>query len=219
MQYIIQASKKPQPLQEDDYTFLKKFVQILVGLCSQLCFLWGKESDIMSRPVTFSHFLDTVFEVCQYQSLVLIHLANPIWVSMLKCDQINRDQLLLSMIPKWLQFMGPKLIKSNFSSSPYAVYEFDSDDDYSAFFWRFRADVLESFRCATTAAPLVTFQYAEQWLRICLSDKSVGINNWDALSFLLDSVLSRILQVLFSFKLKIFLSILLKPLKFWVKLV
>lgn len=91
-------------------------------------------------------------------------------------------------------------------SESFACIDFDSDEEFALFFHRCRTDILEIFRQSTLIAPLVTFAYCEHWLTLRLQ-KAVNEHNttcsihdtayleWEAISVVLDSVLSRILLV------------------------
>ncbi|XP_017770815.1 PREDICTED: exportin-5 [Nicrophorus vespilloides] len=197
-------------LNEQDYLFKKKLIQILCGIGTQLCSLWGKDG--MQRPSNYSLFLDAILAFSSHPSLTLSHLANPLWNSMMKHEHISRDQVFLSYIPQWVQCTAPKLIKLTYptnknSNNPneaasYTRFEFDSEEEYSIYFHRCKSDFSDSFRQATVIAPIVTFSYAEQWLIKCLQVPNItGVNTtdpvyleWEALSNCLESILSRVLQ-------------------------
>ncbi|KAJ8972526.1 hypothetical protein NQ317_013841 [Molorchus minor] len=178
------------------------------GLTTQICTLWGKDG--ISRPNNFSVYLEAILAYSSHQSLTLAHSANPLWNSMLKNEQVSRDPVFLSFIPQWVQCTAPKIIKFNYpvgksptamevsESAAYAKIDFDSEDEFSAFFYRCRSDIH-----ATVVAPLVTFNYVEQWLIKCLQVPNIatGITmsdpvyqEWEALSNFLESILSRVLQ-------------------------
>lgn len=174
VQCLLTAAKtQPVALDEQNYLFKKKliqvkkisicvqfslrplaFVQVLAGLGTQLCTLWGKDS--VSRPANFSMFLDAILAFSNHPSLTLAQLANPIWNSMLKHEHISRDPIFLSYIPQWVQCTAPKIIKVNFPSgkvpnlvsdpSAYAKMDFDSEEEYSSFFHKCRSSFLETFR-------------------------------------------------------------------------
>ncbi|KAL3265609.1 hypothetical protein HHI36_009813 [Cryptolaemus montrouzieri] len=213
IQCLVSAAKNPGRVgDEQHYLFKKKLVQVLGGLTTQICSLWGKDG--WSRPANFSIFLEAILAFSSHQSLTLAHLANPLWNSMLKHEQISRDPVFLSYIPQWVQCTAPKIIKFNYPSartphsdltpsSTYAKKDFDSDEEFSAYFYRCRSDFLDSFRHATVVAPLVTFNYVEQWLIKCLQVPNITTNlsqtdpiyqEWEALSTFLESILSRVLQ-------------------------
>ncbi|KRT83706.1 hypothetical protein AMK59_3253 [Oryctes borbonicus] len=196
---------------EQHYLFKKKLIQVLAGLGAQLCSLWGKDN--IGRPPNFSIFLDAVVAFSSHSSLTLAHLANPIWNSMMKHDQISRDSMFLSYISEWVQCTAPKIIKLNYSyaktttdvTNPASYYklDFDSEEEYSLYFYRCRSDFLDTFRQATIVSPLVTFSYVEQWLIKCLQvpNATFGLavsdpfhQEWEALATCLESVLSRVLQ-------------------------
>ncbi|KAI4464063.1 exportin 1/5 [Holotrichia oblita] len=197
MQCIAAASKlMANNLDDHHYLFKKKLIQVLAGLGAQLCSLW-----------------DAVVAFSSHSSLTLAHLANPIWNSMMKHDQISRDPMFLSYISEWVQCTAPKIIKLNYSyaktttdvTNPASYYklDFDSEDEYTLYFYRCRSDFLDTFRQATVISPLVTFSYVEQWLVKCLQVPNttfgLAVNDpfhqeWEALATCLESVLSRVLQ-------------------------
>lgn len=110
----------------------------------------------MGRPNNFSLFLDAIIAFSSHPSLSLAHLANPLWNSMLKHEHISREPIFLSYIPQWVQCTAPKLIKLNYtlakeSTLPtdpvfYCKIDFDSEDEYSVFFYRCRSDFIDTFR-------------------------------------------------------------------------
>ncbi|XP_074025850.1 exportin-5-like protein Ranbp21 isoform X2 [Leptinotarsa decemlineata] len=214
MQYLLTAAKNPGSLSDEPhYLFKKKLIQVLGGLSTQVCNLWGKEG--ISRPNNFSMFLEAILAYSSHPSLTLTHLANPLWNSMLKNDHVSRDPVFQSYILQWIQFTAPKIIKFSYpvgrspsgneitESALYAKLDFDSEEEFSAYFYRCRSDMLDSFRQATVVAPLVTFNYVEQWLMKCLGVPNLtnGLTlsdpfyqEWDALANFLESILSRVLQ-------------------------
>lgn len=182
IQYLYSSAKNTSSNVVDDqlYLFKKKLSQVLCGLCTQLCSLWGKDG--LGRPMNFCVFLDAVLEFSAHPSLVLAHLANPLWNSMLKHDHISRDAVFISYIPRWLEYTAPRIVRVSYyggangagegrspaSSFYYHRVDFDSEEEYGAYFHRARSDFLDSFRQATCVAPIVMFTYVENWLMRCL---------------------------------------------------
>lgn len=200
---------------EQNYTFLRKLVQVLAGLASQVTTLCGKDETL--QPGGLSKFLEALFTLTRHPSLVLTHAACTIWISLLKHEYLAKEPAFLEFIPKLIEVVGPKVIKVpypatraiDWSSRPetYISLDFDSEEEYTIFFHRCRPTTVEIFRLATLIAPLVTFAYCEQWLTVrlqkaasetwsttCRIQDPVYIE-WDALVNVLDGVLSRILLV------------------------
>lgn len=153
VQCLVSAAKnQPTAMDEQHYLFKKKLIQVLTGLGTQLCMLWGKDS--LSRPANFSLYLDAILAFSNHPSLTLAHLANPIWNMMLKHEHISRDPIFLSYLPQWVQCTAPKIVKfpltksSSLLTDPtaYAKLDFDSEDEYSLYFYRCRASFLDTFR-------------------------------------------------------------------------
>nr|CAD7568076.1 unnamed protein product [Timema californicum] len=213
IKYMFEAAgtSSDKILDEPHYFFLKKLTQVLTGLGSQLCSLWAKEDGC---PPNFATYLEAMLTFTSHPSLTLAHYANTLWLSFFKHDLISKDPTFLSFVPKWVQSTAPKIVKASYptircSGSPetvaYACMDYDSDDEYAAFFHRCRTEFLDTFRCATIVAPMVTFQYVEDWLtrRVTLSMiattkiecslQSCTFLEWEGLSQVLESVMSRIL--------------------------
>lgn len=212
MQCLMAAAKTPGTItDEQHYLFKKKLIQVFGGLTTQMCSLWGKDG--LTRPANFTVFLEGILAYSSHDSLTLAHLANPLWNSMLKHEHISRDPVFLSFIPQWVQCTAPKIVKFNYPtgkvqsnigpSAAYAKMAFDSEEEFASYFYRCRSDFLDSFRQATVVAPLVTFNYVEQWLIKCLQVPNLqsGLlmtdavyQEWEAISTCLESILSRVLQ-------------------------
>ncbi|XP_046625233.1 exportin-5 [Neodiprion virginianus] len=201
----------PNNSEENYYLFLKKLIQILTGMATQLCILWGKEDGSTVRPAHFNLYLDAVMTFTTHSSLTLSHMANAIWIMLFKHDQIKADPLLLTYVPKFVECTAPKLIKVSYTNGrptngTCSISDYDSEEEFNVFFHRLRMDLLEGFRHATMVAPLVTFAYVQQWLsaKITKGLTDLGYKSnlndpvyleWEALAQALDSVSSRILHV------------------------
>ncbi|XP_043268012.1 exportin-5 isoform X2 [Venturia canescens] len=198
---------------ENHYLFLKKLTQVLTGMATQLCTLWGKEDSSSIRPNNFNIFLDAVLSFTMHSSLTLTHLANSIWIMLFKHEQIKTDSLILTYIPKYIESTAPKLMKIAYPNgrnangiTAYCLTDYDSEEEFAVFRHRLRMDLLEGFRHATMVSPLVTFAYVQQWLTAKISKGMANVRyksdptdpeylEWEALSQALDSVTSRILLV------------------------
>ncbi|XP_011872783.1 PREDICTED: exportin-5 isoform X2 [Vollenhovia emeryi] len=219
LRYINNAATAPPPLagptnfHENHYLFLKKLTQVLTGMATQLCAVWGKDDASSVRPTHFNLFLDTVLTFTMYPSLTLTHLANAIWVMIFKHEQIKTDSLLLTYVPKYVEHTAPKLIRVTYphgrqsnGMTTYCLVDYDSEEEFNVFLHRFRMDLLEGFRHATMVAPLVTFTYVQQWLTAKITKGMMNLQyksdqndreylEWEALAQALDSVVSRILLI------------------------
>ncbi|KAJ8964039.1 hypothetical protein NQ314_005179 [Rhamnusium bicolor] len=145
MQCLLTAAKNPGSIMDEQhYLYKKKLIQVLGGLSTQICSIWGKDG--ISRPNNFSTFLEAILAYSNHKSLSLAHSANPLWNSMLKNDNVSRDPIFLSYIPQWVQCTAPKIIKFNYpvgksptaeeigESAAYAKIDYDSEEEFSAFF-------------------------------------------------------------------------------------
>ncbi|XP_068627564.1 exportin-5 [Battus philenor] len=195
---------------EKQYLFLKKLSQVLAGLAQQLTTLWSNATNVEAwLPV----LLETMLLLTSHPSLTLAHTANSVWLAFLKHDQISKLPLVVNVVPRWLQASAPKVLKVSYPSSrvngvsdgvAYACMDYDSEQEFAIFFSRCRTEILDSFRYCMIAAPLVTWSYVEQWTQVALDkvdscpphiDATHPLHvEWEALSQVLDVVLSRLLQ-------------------------
>lgn len=169
---------------EQNYAFLKKFIQILTGLGSQLTSLCNKEETV--RPAQLTTYLETLFILTRHASLTLTHFACLIWITLLRHDQISKEPTFLEYVPKLIEVIGPKVLKVPYPKSKtidlanttdaFMCIDYDSEEEYTQFFHKCRTSLLEIFRHATLIAPLVTFGYCEQWLTVRLQKAASETN-------------------------------------------
>ncbi|KAJ2950388.1 hypothetical protein O0L34_g8631 [Tuta absoluta] len=195
---------------EKHYLFLKKLSQVLAGLAQQLTSMYAHATNVDSW---LGVFLETMLLMTSHPSLALAHTANSVWLAMLKHEQMCKLPHVLAMVPRWLSAAAPKVLKVTYptarssdanDTAAYVCMDYDSDQEFLIFFSRARTEILDSFRHCMTAAPLVTWGYVEQWTRAALGKvetcpPDMDVHHplhaqWEALSQVLDVVLSRLLQ-------------------------
>lgn len=198
-------------ISEQKYTFLKKLCQVLIALGGQLSALWTLDSEIKA-PATFRIYLNTILAFTKHPSQVLSSYTQNLWTMFFNHKVISEDASFKTVIPQVVKSCMDKLIKigfpsrSDFASCNYSRLDFDSDEDFNAFFGKFRSDVCENLRCATIANPIITFSYASEWLYLQLKKDTKDTENgfcnmttplyleWEALANCLESVMGRILS-------------------------
>lgn len=224
MRYIYSASQmvtsdESVATLEQNHMFLKKLALVLSGMAQQLIALWGKEEGAIQRPPHFEIFLECLLNLTRHASLNVSHGSALIWNVLLKHDAISKDPSVLAYIPKVIEVVAPRIIKTPYptarsltggasaATASYICMEYDSEEEFAVFFYRCRTDYLEIFRQSTLVQPLVTFAYCEQWLNLRLAKAHNERGNgqcsvldpnyleWEALVSVLDGVLSRILMV------------------------
>lgn len=80
-------------------------------MATQLCVLWVKDDANGVRPAHFALFLDTVLTFTAHVSSTLVQQANSIWIMFFKHEHIKTDSLLLSYIPRYVQYSAPKIVR------------------------------------------------------------------------------------------------------------
>lgn len=179
---------------------------------------------IQERPALLDIFMECVLSLTQHPSLNVAHGTWLIWTLLWKLYGPTKDPVVLSYIPKVIEVVAPRIIKIPYpnersltmsgesgngraNTTTYICLEYDCEEDFQMFFYRCRTDFLEIFRQATNLQPLVTFAYCEQWLRLRLAKARNEHGNtecsildpvyleWEALVYVIDGVLGRILMV------------------------
>uniref|UniRef100_A0A8C3L656 Exportin-5 n=1 Tax=Chrysolophus pictus TaxID=9089 RepID=A0A8C3L656_CHRPC len=225
MHYILSAAQTAdgEGLVEKHYVFLKRLCQVLCALGSQLCALLGSDSEV-ETPANFGKYLDSFLAFTTHPSQFLRSSTQITWGALFRHEVLSRDPLLLAMIPKYLRASMTNLVKVGFPSktdSPsceYSRFDFDSDEDFNAFFNSFRAQQGEVMRMACRLDSRTGFQMAGEWLKYQLTAPvdtgpmnckffgktgeglcsifSPSFVQWDAMTFFSESVISQMFRTL-----------------------
>ncbi|KAK4008070.1 hypothetical protein OUZ56_013226 [Daphnia magna] len=94
-----------QPLTEVNYNFLKRLTEVLVGMGTQLCSLYGKEPEV-TKPDTLAMYLQAVLALTHHQSLSINQTAATLWVALFQHDHLNIEPelqfCLLLLLPRFI---------------------------------------------------------------------------------------------------------------------
>ncbi|XP_036270382.1 exportin-5 isoform X1 [Pipistrellus kuhlii] len=222
MHYILSAAQTADGggLVEKHYVFLKRLCQVLCALGNQLCALLGVDSNV-ETPANFGKYLESFLAFTTHPSQFLRSSTQTTWGALFRHEILSRDPLLLAMIPKYLRASMTNVVKMGFPSktdSPsceYSRIDFDSDEDFNAFFNSSRAQQGEVMRLACRLDPKTSFQMAGEWLKYQLSTSvdpgsinsgigesglcsifSPSFVHWEAMTFFLESVINQMFRTL-----------------------
>lgn len=173
---------------ESNYNFLKRLSEVLAGLGTQLCTLYGKEPDV-EKPATFQMYLQALLALMRHSSLSINQSAASVWVALFRHERLSAEPDLQSAIEPWIEIAARKLIKTD--HCPYSQLDFDSDEELNSFYIRLRTDLLDACRLATVIAPHTTFASAQNWLLSVLNNPSTPLTEWEAVASFLDAVVSK----------------------------
>ncbi|XP_074656091.1 exportin-5-like [Tubulanus polymorphus] len=198
---------------EENYIFLKKLCQVLTAVGNQLCYLWGHEHMDIGQPTNFEAYLQALMAFTHHHSLVLGDTVYSQWSTFLRHKHISQDPIFISILCPLIMQATVSLQKYGFpsrsdsKSCDYARLDFDSDEEFIAFFSKFRCEISAVVRETSLLVPHVTFQIATEWLDrqlkkpidlgegnksgMCNSN-SPSFIEWDALSVFLECVLTKI---------------------------
>lgn len=176
MHYILSAAQTADGggLVEKHYLFLKRLCQVLCALGNLLCALLALDANIQT-PINFGMYLESFLAFTTHPSQFLRSSTHMTWGALFRHEVLSRDPALLAVIPKYLRASMTNLVKMGFPSktdSPsceYSRFDFDSDEDFNAFFNSSRAQHGEVVRCVCRLDPKTSFQMAAEWLKYQLS--------------------------------------------------
>nr|XP_034377061.1 exportin-5 isoform X2 [Arvicanthis niloticus] len=226
MHYILSAAQTADGggLVEKHYLFLKRLCQVLCALGNLLCAVLALDANIQT-PVNFGMYLESFLAFTTHPSQFLRSSTHMTWGALFRNEVLSRDPSLLAVIPKYLRASMTNLVKMGFPSktdSPsceYSRFDFDSDEDFNAFFNSSRAQHGEVVRCVCRLDPKTSFQMAAEWLKYQLSAAidtgpvnscsttatgdggfcsifSPSYVQWEAMTFFLESVINQMFRTL-----------------------
>uniref|UniRef100_A0A4W4ESG8 Exportin-5 n=1 Tax=Electrophorus electricus TaxID=8005 RepID=A0A4W4ESG8_ELEEL len=218
MHYILSAAQPEGTGHgETRYTFLKRLCQVLCALGSQLCALVGSIAEV-EVPGNLNKYMEAFLAFTTHPSQFLRSSTLTTWGNVFRHEVLSKDPVIVQMAIKYLKATTTNLVKTGFPSkndSPaceYARVDFDSDEDFNAFFNSFRAQQGEVIRPACKIAPLEAFQVAGEWLQYQINTPldtgnsksgegfcsvlSPSVVQWDAMTFFTESVMGQLFKIL-----------------------
>ena len=199
--------------QDEDahYLLLKRLVQILVELGGQVCAIWSADKTAGSneKPQNFNVYLNALLALTNHNSLMVNAWANELWAKFCRHPEIVKDDVFKTFMPKWIDCALKKSIKCGFPSRddhpscPYSRMDFETDEEFSSFFGRYRIIMAEVIKMISSIDPTYAYQYCDRWLRSVLATpltpqmlpvtkQSKIYIELDAIQWSLDAVLSKL---------------------------
>ncbi|CAL4094646.1 unnamed protein product [Meganyctiphanes norvegica] len=200
-------------LTEHNYRFLKTLTQVLTALGGQLCALWGKEPGV-EEPSNLRTYMDAMLALTRHQSLHIYNFTNALWGQLFRHDLISKSPELTAVLPTWIATVSQKVMKHGYPSKndsescQYSRLDFDSDEEYSHFFYKVRSETLEIIKHASLLDPFTMYSFAEDRLQKQLNKScdtgsstesrlynqfSPFFLEWDALAKVVESIMSRVM--------------------------
>ncbi|XP_071963530.1 exportin-5-like isoform X3 [Antedon mediterranea] len=203
-----------EPVNEQNYIFLKKICRCVTGMGFQMTSLWTSEAEgEPKKPENFTEYLRALMAFTSHASVHLSQMTLATWSLFFRTPIIAEDPGLVEVLPIFLKVVtvqAQKVGDPSLLPSPKAEYfqmDFDSEDEFISFFATYRSLFLELVRYVNGLQPLLTFQVAEAWLKQTLAEplryepgKTVITNNspsllqWDALTTFMESAVPRTLR-------------------------
>ncbi|XP_072565537.1 exportin-5 isoform X1 [Paramormyrops kingsleyae] len=204
-------------LVERHYTFLKRLCQVLCALASQLCALVGSDIDV-EVPGNLNKFVEAFLAFTTHASQFLRSSTQLTWGMLFRHELLSKHPVIVEVTSKYMRATMTNFVKTGFPSRndslscQYSRVDFDSDEDFNAFFNSFRAQQGEVVRIACRIIPLEAFQIAGEWLQyqiktpievgpnisktaegLC-SILSPSVVQWDAMTFFMESIVGQLFK-------------------------
>lgn len=204
---------------ERSYVFLKRLCQVLCALGGQLCSLVGSDVEV-EAPVNLSKYTEALLAFTTHSSQFLKSSTLSTWGSLFRHETLSKNGVIVDMAIKYLRASMINLVKTGFPSRddhPSCVYsrvDFDSDEDFNAFFNSFRAQQGDVVRSACRIVPLEAFQIAAEWLHYQITSpidtgdttsKTAGglcsllspsVIQWDAMTVFMECMVTQVFKSL-----------------------
>ncbi|XP_068578069.1 exportin-5 [Cebidichthys violaceus] len=200
---------------ERRYIFLKRLCQVLCALGGQLCSLVGSDVEV-EIPANLSKYTEAFLAFTTHSSQFLKSSTLATWGALFRHETLSKDAVVVEMAVKYLRASMTNLVKTGFPSRndnpscEYSRVDFDSDEDFNSFFNSFRAQQGEVVRIACRIVPLEAFQIAAEWLQYQIASPietgattsaeglcsllSPSVVQWDAMTVLMECVVTQIFK-------------------------
>jgi len=190
---------------DQHYLMLKRLVQILVELGGQVCAIWSSK-EANCRPENFNIYLNALLAFTNHNSLMVNAWANELWAKFCRHPEIFKNEVFKTFIPKWTECALKKSVKigypskQNHPSCAYSRMDFETDEEFSSFFGRYRIIMAEVIKMISLNNPTHAYQYCDRWLRSILATPlttpltkiSQTYMELDAIQWSLDAILSKL---------------------------
>ncbi|XP_062864939.1 exportin-5 [Trichomycterus rosablanca] len=220
MHYILSAALSAEAeLGESRYNFLKRLCQVLCALGAQLCALVGVVPDV-AVPANLNKFMDAFLAFTTHDSLFLRSSTLVTWGNLFRHEVLMKNPVVIETAITFLKVSMNNLLRTGLPSRndnpscEFSRIDFDSDEDFNAFFSSYRAQHGEAIRHACKLVPLEAFQYVVEWLQYQISAPidtgntpsksgegfcsalSPSAVQWDAMTYYAESVMGMLFKVL-----------------------
>ncbi|XP_069092357.1 exportin-5-like isoform X2 [Pleurodeles waltl] len=216
MNYILSAAKIPpgEELTEKHKNVLKKLCQVLCSMGSILCNILGSDT-----PATFGRYLGALLAFTERSTQFLHFSTQSTWSAIFKHEVLSRDPKLLAVLPNYLSAVLMNLEKvgvqsKNDSSGERPSLGLLTDSDFNATLKNSGEEQKEVIKLVCKVEPRVCFVMAS-WCLKCqmsvtsepasaksgilkfLSSRSPSsLQQWEAVTFFIEIVMSQIFKLL-----------------------
>ncbi|XP_057704373.1 exportin-5 [Corythoichthys intestinalis] len=215
---------QPVEVVERRYVFLKRLCQVLCALGNQLVSLVGSDVKV-DVPANLGKYLEALLAFTTHASMFLRSTTLLTWASIFRHETLSQEPVVVKMTIKYLKASTTNLVKTGFPSRndhpscQFSRVDFDSDEDFNAFFFSYRSCLGQGVRCACRIVPLEAFEMSAMWLRLLLGNinepppgeglcprLSAPALEWDAATVFLECVVPHVLKTLDEEKLPVDVS-------------
>lgn len=136
-------------------------------------------------------YLNSMLFILSHPNHSITSIALQFWREFVKSSKINNLVFDEQFVNSVIGTIPSKLIKKQFIISEMYL-EFDDVEDYEAFYFKYRADILELLRNLTLRNETVCFKYIMNLLQTTLINHCNSSTEWEILATLLDATLRKL---------------------------
>lgn len=190
-------------------------------LCSLISLMGQTASNLypdykLTEP-TWKVYLQRMYSLLQINNHIFNSFIVQFWRDILKNFDLKTSLITEQMVSDILVILPNKLIKKSWDDDLMG-FEFDGNEDYEIFYYKFRAEILDLLRALTLHNQSVCFLFASSFvIKLCVPNQpnyEPQLFEWEQAALLLDSVCNKLTKLEdFASNGLTLLSYLLSPLK------
>ncbi|CAD5123283.1 DgyrCDS11642 [Dimorphilus gyrociliatus] len=182
----------------EDFFCLKVLCQSLTAIGIILLSCWKKDID---ETYLIKEYLPCMLGFSTHESRALSSLTIPFWSALLK--ESKARNITEQIFQQFVNALYTNLRKIDQELNPYSCFDFDNEIEYMHFFSKFRNDVTELIRLASSHWPRVMFTAVVEILTARMSqvvnyananEVNLASVEWDTTSCFVDAVCSKLTQ-------------------------
>lgn len=174
-------------------------LDLLKRLCSVIAMIGQAALSLHAHKAMnqsiWQFYVSTMYSLLAIDNQILNSSIIQFWRELVRYEELLPNVLSEKLIEDILSLVPDKLVKKSFDH-PSMGFEFDDDEDYDAFFTKYRAELIDLVRSLTAHSSATCFTFVSRLLETQLqSEYEASVlhrTKWDIVATLLDSVCNKL---------------------------